>query len=173
MPKFNKKLASELTSLEEKWYFFFSQMQNLAEIKKVVQTSPEYINHAWQTVQASSWTKNERMQYLEDAMTLMNINSYESKIKREATEATEATQAVIDAKIKELEAKVEEELEKRKQEVLNMGKQQGKAEGKAEGKIEGIEEEKIEIAKNLLSLSIDEEIISKSTGLSIEKIVEI
>ena len=45
-----------------------------------------------------------------------------------------------------------------------------KKEGRIEGKIEGREEEKIEIATNLLKAGISIDIISNTTGLSIEQI---
>ena len=43
-------------------------------------------------------------------------------------------------------------------------------EGLEKGKQQGIEESKIEIAKNMLSLGIDEKIIKKTTGLSLKQI---
>ena len=74
--------------------------------------------------------------------------------------------------------------------TLDTAKEDGREEGRLEGKLEGIEEGRIigieegklegetnktiEIARNLLSLNIDIETISKSTGLSkseIEKIL--
>ena len=49
------------------------------------------------------------------------------------------------------------------------GKIEGMIEGKIEGKVEGKIEGKIEIAKNLLSI-LDQETISKTTGLSLDEI---
>ena len=48
-----------------------------------------------------------------------------------------------------------------------------KEEGKEEGREEGLKEGKIEIAKNMLNLKIDINIISQSTGLSIEEIKDL
>ncbi len=42
--------------------------------------------------------------------------------------------------------------------------------GLQEGRKQGIKENKIEIAKNMIRLGIDKEIIAKSTGLKIEEI---
>ncbi|MBQ4262829.1 MAG: hypothetical protein IJB83_01105, partial [Bacilli bacterium] len=42
-----------------------------------------------------------------------------------------------------------------------------------EGKEEGIEERNIEIARNMLNMKLDLEVISKATGLSIEEIKEL
>ncbi len=54
----------------------------------------------------------------------------------------------------------------------NWGYDDGKEAGKAEGKVEGIEEgakaKEIEIAKNLLNKGISIDLVSESTGLSIE-----
>jgi len=52
---------------------------------------------------------------------------------------------------------------------LDTAKEEGKIEGKIEGQIEG----KIEVAKNLLKIGIDINIIAKSTGLTIEEIREL
>ncbi|MBC7474091.1 MAG: hypothetical protein H7263_07340 [Candidatus Sericytochromatia bacterium] len=59
-------------------------------------------------------------------------------------------------------------------EGVEKGKLEGKKEGLEEGKKEGLEEgklkEKREIAKNLKSVGIEIESISKATGLSTEEI---
>ena len=52
----------------------------------------------------------------------------------------------------------------------NTFKERGRREGIEEGKVLGIEESKVEIAKKLFKENIDEQIISKVTGLSMEKI---
>ena len=51
--------------------------------------------------------------------------------------------------------------------------QQGLEQGLKQGIEQGIKEEKIEIAKNMLNLNIDLDLISKSTGLSKEEITKI
>ena len=53
-----------------------------------------------------------------------------------------------------------------KETTLAEGREQGLAEGRAEGRAEG----KLEVAKNMISLGIDIETISKATGLSVEEI---
>ena len=50
------------------------------------------------------------------------------------------------------------------------GYDDGKADGKAEGLEEGAKAKKIEIAKNLLQKRVSLEIVSESTGLSIEEL---
>ncbi|MBQ4262647.1 MAG: hypothetical protein IJB83_00180, partial [Bacilli bacterium] len=42
-----------------------------------------------------------------------------------------------------------------------------------EGIEEGIEQSKVEIARNMLNMKLDLEVISKATGLSIEEIKEL
>ena len=50
------------------------------------------------------------------------------------------------------------------------GKLEGRLEGKLEGKLEGIIEAKLEDASNLLSMGVDEDIILKCTGISIDEL---
>ena len=67
-----------------------------------------------------------------------------------------------------------EEMQKRMiNTARNWGYDDGKAEGLEEGKKEGKKEEKVSIAKNLLKNDISIEVISESTGLSIEKLEEL
>jgi predicted transposase/invertase (TIGR01784 family) len=56
---------------------------------------------------------------------------------------------------------------------LRAAKEEGKEEGLAEGKAEGLLEGKRATAKNLKSLGVSFEIISKSTGLSLEEVEKI
>lgn len=56
------------------------------------------------------------------------------------------------------------------EEKYNQGREEGKAEGIEEGLEKGKQNEKIEIAKNLLSINLPIEQISKATGLSKEEI---
>lgn len=55
-------------------------------------------------------------------------------------------------------------------EGMAQGMAQGMAKGEAKGRAEGREEGKREVAKGLLSNNIEEEVISRVTGLSIEEI---
>ena len=56
------------------------------------------------------------------------------------------------------------------EEGLKKGIKKGLKEGEKKGKEEGKKEKSIEIAKNMLKLNVDVNIISQSTGLSIEEI---
>ena len=53
---------------------------------------------------------------------------------------------------------------------MKKGIEKGIKEGIKKGKLEGIKEGKLETAKNLLKLNVSKEVISQSTGLSIEEI---
>ncbi len=57
-------------------------------------------------------------------------------------------------------------LDTAREEGRDEGLAEGRAEGRVEGRAEGRAEEKLEIAKNLLSLGIPEEAILQSTGLT-------
>ena len=53
---------------------------------------------------------------------------------------------------------------------LNRGLEEGREEGREEGIQIGVENRNIEIARNLILANIGQEIIEKTTGLSIEEI---
>ena len=67
----------------------------------------------------------------------------------------------------------EEGLELGRREGLEIGKAEGIEIGKAEGREEGRKEQKKDIAKKMLELKIDMEIIMNTTGLSKEQIEEL
>ncbi len=78
---------------------------------------------------------------------------------------------VNDEETKELLAKWSDYIAENK--GYEEGIEEGRIEGRAEGRVEGRKEEKIEIAKNLLSLNMTTENISKATGLSKEEIEQL
>ena len=78
---------------------------------------------------------------------------------------------VNDEETKELLAKWSDYIAENK--GYEEGIEEGRIEGRAEGRVEGRKEEKIEIAKNLLSLNMTAENISKATGLSKEEIEQL
>jgi predicted transposase/invertase (TIGR01784 family) len=49
----------------------------------------------------------------------------------------------------------------------------GEAKGKAEGKAEGISKGKVAVARNLRTLGVDAEVISKASGLSVDEILQL
>ena len=64
-------------------------------------------------------------------------------------------------------------LQQGREEGIEMGREEGLKEGIKEGLNKGLKEKSIEIAKNMLKLNIDINIISQSTGLSIKEIEQI
>jgi len=58
-------------------------------------------------------------------------------------------------------------------EAEEKGKEKGYEEGKLEGKLEGELEATIRIARNMILAGVDDNFISKVTGLDIEKIKEL
>ena len=63
--------------------------------------------------------------------------------------------------------------EEGREEGLKEGKIEGEKKGREEGLKEGEKNKSIEIAKNMLKLNIDINIISQSTGLTINEIKEL
>ncbi|KJD45136.1 Rpn family recombination-promoting nuclease/putative transposase [Paenibacillus terrae] len=57
-------------------------------------------------------------------------------------------------------------IEGAREEGLKLGKSEGKAEGKAEGKVEGERQKAIEIARNMLNMGLEIDVIVKASGLS-------
>ncbi len=53
---------------------------------------------------------------------------------------------------------------------ISIGEKRGKAEGISIGEKRGIKREQIKVAKNMLKLNIDKNIISQVTGLTLEEI---
>ena len=64
-------------------------------------------------------------------------------------------------------------IEHAKEKARAEGREEGREEGRAEGREEGVEKERIRIAKNLLSKSVDIDTIAEITGLSAEEIEKI
>ena len=57
--------------------------------------------------------------------------------------------------------------------MINTARSWGYDDGKADGKAEGLEEGKKTIAKNLLKNGISIDLVSESTGLSVEELKEL
>lgn len=60
--------------------------------------------------------------------------------------------------------------EEGREEGLAQGRTQGLAEGRAEGRVEGAAEATLNLAKNMIKMNLDNEIIAQATGLSLERI---
>lgn len=100
-----------------------------------------------------------------EAYNRLVVKSQEPEL-REYYEAREMW--IIDQAIRETEARKEG-----KEEGIEEGIEEGKQIGKQEGKREGKEEERVEIAKNLVALGMDDELIMKATCLDMPTLVRI
>ena len=110
---------------------------------------------------------------------LREINEKTVNVAKELLEVPEISEAVV---LAEEVAYTKEELNAyetywdavRTEKTLMIGKyDEGKAEGLAEGRVEGLAEGMEKVAINLLQEGVQESLISKVTGLSIEQINEI
>ena len=149
LPKFNKKISS-LKSMTDKWAYFFKYAENTTEeeVKKLIKND-NISERLYKELNRFSWNDTELLTY-------------------------DQSKKYADSYLATIDYKYNEGLEKGKQqgleEGMEKGKQKGLEEGMERGKQQGIEESKIEIAKNMLSLGIDEKIIKKITGLSLKQI---
>jgi predicted transposase/invertase (TIGR01784 family) len=75
--------------------------------------------------------------------------------------------------IVEIEMRMQAAEEKGIQEGIQKGKQEGIQEGRKEGREEGKTEERFNLAKNLINLGMDDNIIMKATGLDLNTITRI
>ena len=107
-------------------------------------------------------------------LSLFTANSYE-ELREIAGDDKEALKIVDELERLGLDDKFglayDNELMQKK--MINTARNWGYDDGKAEGLEEGAKAEKIEIAKNLLKDGIPIEIVSRNTGLSVEKLEEI
>ncbi|WPX96584.1 Rpn family recombination-promoting nuclease/putative transposase [Candidatus Bandiella euplotis] len=143
LKKFNKRIE-ELKSFEDKWCYFFKYANDPDDMGELIKNSDEVITKAYHELEAHHWTKDE-------------LRAYEAseKIARD----NKAREAYLEGLAEQAELRgIEKGIEK--------GREEGREEGIKKGKIE----RNYEIAKNMLSHNISAEIISQSTGLSIDEI---
>ncbi len=121
-----KKTKDELTSIIDRWSYFFKHAQETSEkdLQQIIGKDP-IIERAYEELNKFSWSEEE-------------LRSYEAEIKREMD-----NQAILDKQYND-----------------------GLVEGKAEGELEKAKS----IAKSMLKESLDLNLISKLTNLSIEEI---
>jgi predicted transposase/invertase (TIGR01784 family) len=144
LPKFTKS-KEELSSIEDKWCYFFKHAHETSEeeFQKLI-GSDSIIEKAYTALNQHYWNDTELAIYEELKRIYMD---------NKAARAQELYEDEINAK------KAKEE-----------GKAEGKAEGRIEGEAIGIEKGKIEVAKQLLQNGIGIDVIARSTGLSKEQI---
>ena len=133
----------------------FIKTNNEEEMKMLAQENPE-IEKAYDALQVLSNDEAMRHEAQQREMYLQN----EMAINEENYE-----RGMQEGKEQGIKEGIEKGIEK--------GKKQGIKEGIEKGKEQGIKEEKIEIAKNLLSMKLPLEQISAATGLSVDVIKEL
>ncbi|MBR6261774.1 MAG: Rpn family recombination-promoting nuclease/putative transposase [Prevotella sp.] len=158
MPKFNKT-EDQLETMMDKWLYVLRNLSRLMERPAALQE--RVFNRLFEQAEIARFSKNELFDYEESLKVyrdLFNVvNSAEQKGIRKG---------FVKGKAEGRAEGLEEGIAKGKAE----GRAEGLEEGIAKGKAEGREEEKVEVAKNLLALGTDINIVHQVTGLSLEEI---
>ena len=142
LPKFKINKIEDLSTIVEKWCYFFKYAETTHEqdIDKII-SSDKVIEKAYHELNRFYWTEAE-------------LNSYDSEIKR-----------IMDNLAAEDYLRNVSRKEGREE-----GREEGEKIGEERGKIEGLREgekaKAFEIAKNLLSMNLDIDVIVKATGLT-------
>jgi predicted transposase/invertase (TIGR01784 family) len=145
LPKFKKKLE-ELKDIKDEWIYFIKNAEDLtvipSNVDKEVKNALNIVNEAGMTEQELE-LQHKRKDFI-----------WQQKSSVEKAERLGR----------------EEGLEKGREEGLEEGLQKGREEGREEGVKEGVEKGRLEMAINCINQNLDFEIISKISGLTIEKI---
>ncbi|QOD37971.1 Rpn family recombination-promoting nuclease/putative transposase [Candidatus Wolbachia massiliensis] len=149
LPKFPKTKEDQLENIVEKWIYFFKYADetNEKELEKII-GSDAIIEKAYEELNRFNWSEKEFI-------------AYEQEIKRIRDEKAVLAQKLDDA--------TEKGRHQGREEGIKIGEEMGKIEGKAEGE----QQAKIEVAKNLLKAGISIDIISQTTGLSHDEIIQL
>ena len=145
LPKFKKDKVEDLKSYEEKWCYFFKHSNNPEDMDKLISSSDEIINKAYNQLLSHNWNDQELLAY--EAVTKSNMDA-----------AARESQVRYEGEMKGIAIGRAE------------GEAKGRAEGKAEGKAEGEKNKSIEIARKMLSEGMEIKFIAKVTGLTEEEI---
>ncbi|WP_264686785.1 Rpn family recombination-promoting nuclease/putative transposase [Wolbachia endosymbiont (group B) of Rhopobota naevana] len=146
LPKFPKTKEDQLSSIVEKWVYFFRYADETSEeeLERII-GSDLIIKRAYEELNRFNWSEKEFI-------------AYEQEIKRIRDEQAVLAQKLDDAK--------HEGRQEGRQEGIQIGEERGIQIGKEEGKVKG----KIEVAKNLLKAGISIDVVSQTTGLSFDDI---
>ncbi|WP_010402003.1 MULTISPECIES: Rpn family recombination-promoting nuclease/putative transposase [unclassified Wolbachia] len=149
LPKFPKTKEDQLSSIVEKWVYFFRYADETSEeeLERII-GSDLIIKRAYEELNRFNWSEKEFI-------------AYEQEIKRIRDEQAVLAQKLDDAK--------HEGRQEGRQEGIQIGEERGIQIGKEEGKVEG----KIEVAKNLLKAGISIDVVSQTTGLSFDDIKQL
>ncbi|WP_265042247.1 Rpn family recombination-promoting nuclease/putative transposase [Wolbachia endosymbiont (group B) of Melanostoma mellinum] len=157
LPKFPKTKEDQLSSIVEKWVYFFRYADETSEeeLERII-GSDLIIKRAYEELNRFNWSEKEFI-------------AYEQEIKRIRDE-----QAVLAQKLDDATQKGRQE---GRQEGIQIGHEKGKAEGikigAEKGREEGEKQAKIAVAKNLLKAGVSTDIISQTTGFSHSEILQL
>lgn len=146
MPKFRKQ-ENELDGMFDKWMFVLRNLSRLMERPAALQE--RVFVKLFETAEIAKFTKQQYEEY-EDSL----------KVYRD-------WKNTLDTAMKKAE-KIGMDIGMQK--GLAKGLEKGLAEGLEKGMAEGLEKGRVETAINLKKMGVDDDIISKASGLSIEEI---
>ena len=142
MPKFNKT-EDQLETMMDKWLYVLRNLSKLMERPAALQE--RVFTRLFEQAEIARFSKNELFDYEESLKVYRDLFNVVDTAERKG---------------------IQKGFVKGKAEGREEGLQEGIAKGKAEGKAE----EKLEVAKKLLALGTDINIVCQATGLSIEEI---
>lgn len=154
MPNF-KKEESELESRLDKWLFFIKYLEDFQQIPNLFKD--EVFTKAFEKAELAKFDQAE-------------MDSYEYSLKVFRDNKNTYDYAIETATREGLEKGIAEGLEKGMKKGMKKGIEKGMEKGMEKGIEKGMEKAKIEVAKNLKQSGVANDIISKTTGLSIEMI---
>ncbi|WP_265042199.1 Rpn family recombination-promoting nuclease/putative transposase [Wolbachia endosymbiont (group B) of Melanostoma mellinum] len=150
LPKFPKTKEDQLSSIVEKWVYFFRYADETSEqeLERII-GSDLIIKRAYEELNRFNWSEKEFI-------------AYEQEIKRIRDEQAVLAQKLDDAKHEGIQIGEE----KGREEGIQIGHEKGRQEGKAEGE----KQAKIAVAREMLADKMDVNTVTKFTGLPIDEI---
>ena len=147
LPKFNKTIDELDGNILEGMYFCFKNMTALESRPKVL--DHQVFAKIFEASELYNMDKITRDKVLHKMTTERDLRNQMAYARKEA---------------------IAEGLAEGRAEGLAEGRAEGLAEGRAEGRAEGLTEATMQIAKNMRSMELDVEVISKVTGLPVDEI---
>lgn len=157
LPKF-KKTLEELTTLEEKWYYFLKHADETKNIKEIFTQHPQ-IQEAYEVLNSYHWSEEELQYYEKSAMIAADAKGVLAAQEEELMEKGWK---------KGLKEGIQEGLQKGLQKGLQEGHQKGLQEG-----LQKLQAEKLAIAYKMLKRKRPLEEILEDTGFTEEEISQL
>jgi len=148
LPKFKKQL-SELENIIDKWLFFLNNARGMKDIPTEMDNIPEMKKAFYIANQAN--------------LTLEELDDQE----KSEFFIQDQRGAITGAVSKALKQGLQEGLQEGLREGTQQGLREGTQQGLREGTQQGMQQQKIEIAKKMLGLMMDNRTICEVTGLSL------